>query len=106
MGVVVDHPIGRVSVAGKTIAFTHGHLPALIHEAIDERVDFLLHGHSHQVRDEVVGATRVVNPGALFRAARYTVALLDPVANEVTWIEIPKAAPRERGRADRRSGQI
>ncbi len=106
MEVTVAHPIGRKSVAGKTIAFTHGHLPNLMKQPVDERVTYLLHGHSHEVRDEVIGTTRVINPGALFRAARYTVALLDPVNDEVKWIEIDKAARPERRSVDRRSGQI
>jgi predicted phosphodiesterase len=46
--------------------------------ALEDGVDFLLHGHTHEVRDERVGSTRIINPGALFRARRYTAALLTP----------------------------
>ena len=30
--------------------------------------DFLLHGHTHVPRDQVIGNTRVLNPGAIGRA--------------------------------------
>ena len=39
--------------------------------------DYLLFGHSHHATDERDGVTRCINPGALSRAAQYTVALLD-----------------------------
>ncbi len=31
-------------------------------------VDFLLHGHTHVPRDEMVGGTRVLNPGSIGKA--------------------------------------
>jgi putative phosphoesterase len=91
--VEVDHPAGRLEIDGRRIVFTHGHLPGPMNEALREGVDYLLHGHSHEVRDDRLGPTRVINPGALFRAARYTVAVLDPRRDEVSFIEIPKPDP-------------
>lgn len=87
--IIVDHPMGRLEIEGKHIAFTHGHLGQLMEEALNDGVDYLLHGHTHELSDTKVGATRVINPGALFRASRYTCALLDPRANALTIIEIP-----------------
>lgn len=91
VGVAVDHPMGRLETAGRRIAFTHGHLPLLVRQALDERVDYLLHGHTHEVRDERVGPTRLINPGALHRARRYTAAVLDPASDAVDFIEISKS---------------
>jgi predicted phosphodiesterase len=54
-------------------------------------VDYLLHGHSHEVRDERVGRTRIINPGALCRAARYTAAILDPDADALEVLEVAKS---------------
>ena len=61
--------------------------------AIADGADYLLHGHTHETRDERVGRTRVVNPGALSRAARYTCALLDPRSDALRFLEI--ARPQE-----------
>jgi hypothetical protein len=57
--------------------------------ALAQGVDYLCHGHTHVVRDERIGQTRVINPGALFRAARYTVALLDMAADRLEIVQVP-----------------
>ena len=88
LDIAVDHPIGRLEIAGRRIAFTHGHLPRLVDQALRDGVDWLFHGHTHERRDERLGATRVVNPGALCRAPRYTVAVVDPAAERVEWLEV------------------
>jgi putative phosphoesterase len=88
-GLHVDHPIGRLQVGDSTIAYTHGHLPELMDVALAEGVDWLLHGHTHLVRDERIGRTRVINPGALQRARRYTVALLDTELDALELFELP-----------------
>ncbi len=89
-GVTVDHPMGMLEVAGKRIAWTHGHLDHLMAEALDAGVDYLFHGHSHELRDERIGSTRVINPGALFRARRYTAALLDPASDTLSIVEVTR----------------
>lgn len=90
MGLAVDHPAGVVEIDGKRIGFTHGHLESAMVELFDQGVDYLLHGHTHRLRDEMSGPTRVINPGALHRASRYTVALLDPEADELEVLTIPR----------------
>ena len=57
--------------------------------ALADGVDWLLHGHTHQVRDERIGRTRIINPGALQRARRYTVGLLDTESDSLDVLEIP-----------------
>lgn len=90
MGVRVDHPMGIIEADGRRIAFTHGHLPELMRQAMESGVQYLLHGHSHELRDERIGPTRIINPGALQRAARYTAAVLDPAADALEIIEVAK----------------
>ena len=41
------------------------------------------------LRDERIGRTRVINPGALQRARRYTVALLDTEMDALELFELP-----------------
>ena len=92
VGVRVDHPLGIVEIDGKRIAFTHGHLDRLMREAIDEGVDYLFYGHTHTVCDERCGKTRLINPGALFRAPRYTAAVLDPASDCLTIVDVSKGS--------------
>ena len=89
IGIEVDHPGGRLMVDGKTLAFTHGHIERLMRDALAAKVDYLCHGHTHRVRDERVGVTRVINPGALHRAARYSAAVLDAARDRVEfhWLD-------------------
>lgn len=53
-------------------------------------VDFLLHGHTHVPRDEVIGATRVLNPGTVGKPDRGAPAswawlVVDDASSAVTW---------------------
>jgi len=77
LGIAVDDPVGRLDWEGQRLVFMHGHNPNAMTQALADQVDYLCHGHTHEKRDQRCGATRVINPGALCRAAQYTVATLD-----------------------------
>lgn len=96
LGVIVDHPAGRLDVDGGELAFCHGHETAPMERALADGVKYLCHGHTHRTLDTRQGPTRVINPGALFRARRYTVALVDTEADTVTFLDVsePKQALR------------
>lgn len=58
--------IYRGEIAGVKIAATHGHLGNTIEElARSGEFAYVFHGHTHRRRDERIGITRVINPGAL-----------------------------------------
>lgn len=88
LGVHVHDPAGQIEIDGCQIAFSHGHLPAVMGHFLDAGVDYLLHGHTHVQSDQPQGKTRVINPGALFRASRYTVALLTPKVGALAVMEV------------------
>ncbi len=97
LGVTVDHPAGHLDVDGKTVVFTHGHLELYMKQAIEQATDYLLHGHSHIARDDHFGSTRIINPGALHRAPRYTAALLDPASDRLDLVEVPRLEHTRQG---------
>jgi hypothetical protein len=75
---------GTLSLGGKRVAVAHGHDPAVLRRVLNvEHPDYLLTGHTHAAHDCREGETRCINPGALFRAAVKTVALLDPSRDEL-----------------------
>lgn len=88
LGIAVAHPAMVIEVKDRRIGLTHGHLEDAVEHLFGAAPDYLLHGHTHEIRDEVVGATRVLNPGALSRAARLTVLLLEPSTGAAEWIDV------------------
>ncbi|NOG52818.1 MAG: metallophosphoesterase family protein [Planctomycetes bacterium] len=91
LGVHAQHPCGRISVGEATIAFAHGDRPSHERSSVAKQVDYFCHGHTHEIRDERKGSTRVINPGALYNARRYTVATLHPARDVLEFLEVPSA---------------
>lgn len=85
---VVDPAPARVEVSGKSIEVYHGHEPQFRAALRNPKADYILHGHTHVAWDERIGGARVINPGALHRAARYTVATLDLPEGVVEFHEV------------------
>ena len=82
IGLDVQHPIGKKVIGGIAFAFLHGDDMVSYQQLLDDpAVEVLLHGHTHEMRDETVKNTRCINPGALHRAARYTIATFDTNSN-------------------------
>jgi hypothetical protein len=50
--------------------------------------DYLFHGHTHVVRDDRIGKLRIINPGALYRASRKTVALLNLTDDRLQYLTV------------------
>ena len=71
-----DVPV-MLTLDGKSFAIFHGHEQAFQRAVQELHVDYILHGHTHEARDDVIGTKRIINPGALHRARRKTVATLD-----------------------------
>ena len=78
----------RLNWADKRIAVYHGHEPGFRQAPQALEVDYILHGHTHTQSDHRVGSVRVINPGALHRAAPCTVATLDLRSDALTVHEI------------------
>lgn len=70
------------------LMFCHGHEERRMAEALASHPRYLCHGHTHRQSDIRQNGTRIINPGALFRAASYTVALLDTTTDRLTFYEV------------------
>jgi len=90
LGLVVDHPVGNLEFGDQSMIFMHGHDMAAMNRALTAQPSYICHGHSHEMRDDRVGPTRLINPGALFRAKTYTVAMLDTDSDELKFMEVGK----------------
>jgi putative phosphoesterase len=77
--------------AGKSFFVNHGTRSRVIDEAAStQQYDYVLHGHTHLQRDEMVGRTKIINPGALFSADTYSIAFLTPETGAIDFVEIPE----------------
>lgn len=89
LGLDVQDPAGVVEFGGKTIAFLHGHdFQQYENFLANPKVDIVVHGHTHEKRDEMVKNTRCINPGALHRAPVYTVAVLETTSGTLEFLEV------------------
>jgi len=81
--------VADLTFAGKRVALLHGHDGALVHKlAHSGDYAYLIHGHTHARRDERLGKTRIINPGAVHRARSKSVALLDVATDELRFLEL------------------
>ena len=80
----------EVELEGKRIAMTHGHFQKDVRRLLAANPNYLLTGHSHIAADWREGSTRRINPGALHRASKFTVALLNLEKDELRILEIPR----------------
>ncbi len=79
---------GEIELGGRRLAVTHSHLPDEVSRLLQSKPDYLFSGHSHIANDWREGSTRRINPGALHRAAKYTVVLLDLETGEARSLEV------------------
>lgn len=69
---------GSRTLEGRRIAFLHSDDEKLFRQTIaGGQWDLVCYGHTHKARLHQEGETLVLNPGALYRAARHTLAVVD-----------------------------
>ncbi len=80
-----------LEIGGKRFFVAHGDWEAPLREALDSgKFDYVLYGHTHRRDDRRMGRARLINPGALYRAATYTFALLDLATDALETVELGK----------------
>ncbi len=79
---------GLIELDGRRIAVAHGDSARQVRRLLDTNPDYFLYGHSHRAADERRGSVRWINPGALHRATRWTVATLDLRADVLEFLTI------------------
>ena len=68
----------ELEIAGRKIAMLHGDDLQRKQKEIESGTwDLLLYGHTHQAACDLAGEMIVLNPGALHRAAEYSIAIVE-----------------------------
>ncbi|HEX6984977.1 MAG TPA: metallophosphoesterase family protein [Planctomycetaceae bacterium] len=89
-GLTCDEEFGEAELAGRRVAFLHGHDGDRLREAIrGGGYDLVCHGHTHKRRWDRIGTTRVLNPGAIFRATPHSLAFVKLPELEVEFVDLP-----------------
>ncbi|MBW7908859.1 MAG: YfcE family phosphodiesterase [Kiritimatiellae bacterium] len=71
---------------GQRICIMHGHdRIGLSHAIAGGQFDYVFTGHTHQAADHREGRTRVINPGAVYRAHPPSVAVLDTATDHLEY---------------------
>mgnify|MGYP002626102923 CR=1 FL=1 len=80
---------GTLKLEGRAIAFLHGDDHRKLVESITSGTfDLVCHGHTHRAKQEMIGETLVLNPGALFRARPLSSAVVELPSLEVTSLDL------------------
>ena len=89
IGATLHDRFGHLEVEGVRLAFLHGDDLAMLRDV--ERsgaYPFLFHGHTHVAGERLSGETRVINPGALYRANVKTCLVLDLPSGEARHLTV------------------
>jgi putative phosphoesterase len=79
----------RLHLDGKDICVMHGHETTRLRSIIASGAyDLVFTGHTHQRADEIIGRTRVINPGALHRTQEPGFAILDTATDTLLYIDV------------------
>ncbi len=81
----------RLTLAGHSVVLVHGHREGELKRLINTGDHaYAFHGHTHLRRDQRIGPTRVINPGALggIRWQQRSFCILDLAADEATFIKL------------------
>ncbi len=77
--------LGTLEIEGRRVAFLHGHDVKLLRHTIHSgHWDLVCYGHTHAFSSRHEGQTLVLNPGALARTSRPTLAIVEFPSLEVT----------------------
>ncbi len=80
---------GTLKIHGRRIAWLHGDAADRLADAeLSGDWDVVCYGHSHVFEHHVVGKTLVMNPGALVRARRHSIGVIDLNELQATLIDI------------------
>ena len=89
IGVNCYGSMADLQLGGKRFAVIHGDDFGLKQRLLEEQqFDYLLQGHTHFRQDERIGKTRIINPGALYRAREKSVALLEPETDKLRFLVV------------------
>ncbi len=88
-GINMMGKFASLEIGGKRIALCHGDDALRLRSTISSHeYDYVFTGHTHERDDSQIGSTRLINPGAVNRTPRPSIALLDLAKDELSYIDL------------------
>ena len=88
-GVQMHGRTAEVELDNKRLGVVHGDDPRLFRTMLEaDQLDYLFTGHTHEPSDTRAGRCRIINPGAVYRAAAPSIAVLDLAQDALTRIAL------------------
>ncbi|HEX4124614.1 MAG TPA: YfcE family phosphodiesterase [Tepidisphaeraceae bacterium] len=89
LGIDCHDRLAELELGGKKFAVMHGDDGGLFQLILaQQRHDYLLFGHSHELHDSREGRIRLINPGALYRARRKTAVVLETQTDALEVVDV------------------
>jgi len=91
IGMEIRGYFAEIKVENSKIVLLHGHEKELIDSLVSSGAyEFIVYGHTHQVKLETLGKTLVINPGEVcgYLSGKSTIGVLDTISKEVRIIEL------------------
>jgi len=80
---------GDLCIEDRQIALLHSHEQHRFDAAVASgQYDLVCYGHTHKYEHHTVGKTHVLNPGAMYRAPQFTIAVVELTTMEISHIEV------------------
>ena len=92
MGSIQMAWLQRPTLDGYSVVMIHGDNEQVLGNLItSNQYKYVLHGHTHRRRDQKIGRTHIINPGALggTRHQARSFCILDLATGKVRFVEIP-----------------
>ena len=88
-GVDLRGRFADLQLGGKKIAVIHGDDGPLLRRTLfSQKYDYIFTGHTHVREDRRDGRTRLINPGAIYRAPVPGCAVLDTETGALTYLDL------------------
>jgi putative phosphoesterase len=80
---------GQLELASRKVALLHSDDLKLFQSTVSGgQFDLVCYGHTHIAKQDRVGNTLVLNPGALYRAPKHTIAIVDLKTMEANIVSV------------------
>lgn len=89
LGLTCHDEFGDFRLAGRRIALIHSHDAVKFRQVkTSGHYDLICYGHTHAAESHTEGRSLILNPGALYRAAQHTIAVVELETMQIESVDV------------------